>query len=182
MKLVYFNILILLVYFYGQVCSKPTVRNETIQNKHGNSTERLLKSRICYNDGDCSAHEQCRDRVCICVDGWVTQNEKKPCSYEQKSKWTAFLLSLFVGSFGADWFYLSRSTAKYIVAGVFKILVSCGCCCSMLAAGCGKESSIGAFFRCLRVLAGIASSIWWLTDWIRILAGSFPDGNGIALK
>ena len=28
----------------------------------------------------------------------------------------------------------------------------------------------------------IIIGIWWLVDWIRILADSFPDGNGIPLR
>jgi TM2 domain-containing membrane protein YozV len=71
-----------------------------------------------------------------------------PCAYKGKSKLTAFLISFFVGSFGADWFYLASGDAGYIVAGVFKLLTF-GCC-----------------------------GIWALVDWIRILANGFPDGAG----
>jgi len=71
---------------------------------------------------------------------------------EKYSKLAAFLISLLVGGLGADWFYLSAGSAGYIVAGVFKLL-TCG--------GLG---------------------IWWLVDWIRVLADTFPDGNGLALK
>ena len=34
-----------------------------------------------------------------------------------KDKLTAFLLSLFLGGLGADWFYLSLGNAVYIIAG-----------------------------------------------------------------
>ena len=39
-----------------------------------------------------------------------------------KSKWVAFILSLLLGEFGADWFFLSNGDARYIVAGIFKLL------------------------------------------------------------
>ena len=39
-----------------------------------------------------------------------------------KSKWVAFILSLLLGEFGADWFFLSNGDAGYIVAGIFKLL------------------------------------------------------------
>jgi len=74
------------------------------------------------------------------------------CNYKQKSQLTAFLVSFFVGWTGADWFYLSDGTAGYVVAGVFKLIT----------------------------LGGVG--IWWLVDWIRVLAEDFDDGNGVALK
>ena len=39
-----------------------------------------------------------------------------------KSKLAAFLISLFLGELGVDWFYLSGGGAGYIVAGIFKLL------------------------------------------------------------
>ena len=70
------------------------------------------------------------------------------CNYAQTSKTEAFLVSFFVGELGVDWFILAKGNSGYIVAGVFKLLTF-----GMLG-------------------------IWWLVDWIRILAGSFYDGNG----
>lgn len=75
-----------------------------------------------------------------------------PCDYKQKSKLKAFLLSFFVGGFGTDWFYLADNNRGYIAAGVFKLL------------------TLGGFL------------VWWLVDWIRILADDFPDGNAVALS
>ena len=71
--------------------------------------------------------------------------------YPPKSKLVAFLLSFFLGEWGADWFYLSAGSSDYICLGVLK-LFTCG--------GCG---------------------IWWLIDWIRVLADIFPDGQGRTL-
>ena len=73
------------------------------------------------------------------------------CSYKGKSKLAAFLLSFFVGGLGVDWFYLSAGDAGYIVAGIFKLITFGGL------------------------------GIWWLVDWIRILADGFSDGNGMDL-
>ncbi|KAI8815101.1 hypothetical protein BJ742DRAFT_782339 [Cladochytrium replicatum] len=85
---------------------------------------------------------------CICQKNWKDDG-RSACSYEQTSKLTAFLVSLFVGPLGVDWFLLSKGKASYIVAGVFKLLTG------------------GGF------------GTWWLVDWIRILLDSFPDGNGV---
>lgn len=47
--------------------------------------------------------------TCVCKIGYTTfGTDGKYCNYEQKEKLTAFLLSFFIGSTGADWFYLSR--------------------------------------------------------------------------
>jgi len=70
---------------------------------------------------------------------------------EGYSKRDTFLVSFFVGWTGADWFYLSAGSFAYIVGGVFKLL------------------TIGG------------ALIWWLVDWIRVLADAFPDGNGMPL-
>ncbi|CAF1284604.1 unnamed protein product [Rotaria sp. Silwood1] len=90
--------------------------------------------------------------VCMCNRGWTfSRDGLERCTYQQKSKLAAFLLSFFTGGFGADWFYLSVGNGGYIAAGVFKLLT----------------------------LGGLG--IWWLVDWIRILTNSFLDGQGIAL-
>ncbi|KAI8804997.1 hypothetical protein BJ742DRAFT_741721 [Cladochytrium replicatum] len=101
------------------------------------------------NHGECASFNQTTN-YCVCDKNWKTNNGT-PCSYEQTSKLVAFLVSLFVGELGVDWFILAKGNAGYIVAGVFKLLTGGG------------------------------AGIWWLVDWIRILAGSFPDGNGVPI-
>jgi hypothetical protein len=95
---------------------------------------------------------QCQDYVCVCNPGWITWKNGDECSYKQKTKLEALLLSLFVGGLGVDWFILARGNAGYIVAGVFKLLTA------------------GGF------------GIWWIVDWARILADVFNDGNGAPLQ
>ena len=73
------------------------------------------------------------------------------CGYRAKSKLAAFLVSFLAGGLGIDWFYLSDGDAGYIIAGIVKLITGGGL------------------------------GIWWLVDWIRILADGFPDGNAMAL-
>ena len=106
---------------------------------------------FCSADRDCAApNGQCLSNECVCSRGFVIV-DRTGCTYEQKSKLTAFLLSFFVGFFGVDWFYLSVDNWVYILLGVLKLL-TCG--------GLG---------------------IWWIVDWIRLLANAFLDGNGVPL-
>ena len=79
------------------------------------------------------------------------QQQPNPVESPLKSKLVAFLLSLFIGAYGADWFYLSAGNSNYIFLGVLKLLTCGGC------------------------------YVWWLVDWIRVLADTFPDGQGRAL-
>ena len=115
----------------------------------------IKSSDYCTSNIEC-VHGVCdRNRtfpLCICDRGWVLSRDGSDvCIYQQKSKLAAFLLSFFIGGFGADWFYLSVGNGGYIVAGVFKLLT----------------------------LGGVG--IWWLVDWIRILTNAFLDGQGVAL-
>ncbi|UJR24666.1 hypothetical protein I4U23_006039 [Adineta vaga] len=115
-------------------------------------TQNISLKLICSNDINCgSPNGQCILNECICTKGWII-NDQSGCTYQQKSKLTAFLLSFFLGFFGIDWFYLSVSNVFYIIAGIIKLI------------------TLGGF------------GIWWIVDWIRLLANGFQDGNGISLQ
>ena len=103
----------------------------------------------------------------------------------QKSKLAAFLLSFFLGGFGADWFYLSRGVASYIIVGIVKmlLLISQVRCSYTTEEGseleCGLE--INCFGRYGRLVRFCSIFIWWVVDWMRILDNNFPDGIGMKL-
>merc|ERR1711890_11145 len=89
----------------------------------------------------------------VCDQGWITwpKHSETPCNYRATKKLSAFLVSFLFGGIGADWFYLSGGSAGYIIAGIIKLLTGGGL------------------------------GIWYLIDWIRVLADSFPDGSGAPL-
>ena len=129
-----------------------------------------------------------------------------------KQQLTAFLLSFFLGGFGADWFYLAQGSTAYIAVGVTKLLlcmwplVLCCCiCCSACFVGalrgagvqerrteiqrnfkysaqnkCGNILGCLIYLLCMTVfiILFFGPLIWWIVDFVRILAGTFPDGNG----
>lgn len=113
------------------------------------------------------------------------QDKTINCSYKQRSKTATVLISIYFGTFGVDWFYLSRGNSIYIVVGICKLLISCGCLTGwpILALGARKLSSrtirIGYI---LSTWLTLLSLLWWIIDWTRILANKFPDGNNIELK
>ena len=103
---------------------------------------------------------------------------------EKRSKLAAFLLSFFLGGFGADWFYLSRGDFVYIMVGIIKLLLigQAGfCCCSLKFEifSCNER-----MMKCLgpcRWILSLATLLWWVVDWIRVLTDNFPDGNMMGL-
>merc|ERR1719431_778631 len=101
----------------------------------------------------------------------------------KRSKLATFLLSFFLGGFGADWFYLSRGVFSYIMVGIVKLLLikfKCCCCSISFTSGEGYEISCCDSCCCGR-LVSFGIFIWWVVDWIRILTDNFPDGNGTEL-
>merc|ERR1712025_787896 len=108
----------------------------------------------------------------------IKAERKNQFAYEAKSKLVAFLLSFFLGGLGIDWFYLSIGTAGYICAGIAKIIfvvITPICGKAMMSSGDGMAVCGGC---CLCIMPGL---VWCLADWIRILTGAFPDGNGMEL-
>jgi len=107
------------------------------------------------------------------------------CSYEQRSKTTAVLISIYFGIFGVDWFYLSRGNSLYIIVGLLKLFISFSCCICwpLLTIGAHRVSKLMLMFG---YIGGISFSLiclfWWIIDWARILANKFPDGHGVELK
>lgn len=55
------------------------------------------------------------------------------------------------------------------------------CVCAFL-----KQNKLQVCFRmtmgAILALSSLIIMIWWFVDWIRVLADSFPDGNGVPLK
>ena len=98
-----------------------------------------------------------------------------------RSKLVAFLLSLFLGGFGVDWFYLSIGNFVYIVVGIIKLLlISSGglCCCVVSCDFFGVKEKCSAMMGPCRAVFAIALFVWWVVDWVRILLDSFDDGLG----
>jgi hypothetical protein len=147
-------------------------------------------STICFTDADCNGHGRCiNTSVCICDQGWTAYSNmvgrNSSCLYEQRWKLIVFLLSFFVGTLGVDWFYLSRGNAGYIVAGVFKLLIGCGCCVGWPLTAIGAKRGSGAVMiigQVANAVFALGALAWYIADWARILADKFPDGNGVGLK
>ncbi len=147
-------------------------------------------SNICFNKTNCNKNERYINMTpCIYDHDWKkyenTMRTNDNCLYKQRSKTTAVLISIYFGIFGVDWFYLSRGNSGYIVVGICKLLISCGCCSGwpLLTFGTRRLSAIMIMIGYMvSILFSLMSLGWWVIDWARILANKFPDGNGCELK
>lgn len=140
--------------------------------------------RWCSSDMECG-NGFCQAYMCQCYRGYISWRYMEVCNYEQRTKSTAFLLSFFVGIFGVDWFVLSRGNAGYIVAGFIKLIISLGCIIAwpaLITNISRKDTNLPVIVKTVGVLLSLISFIWWLTDWIRVLADVFYDGNRAPLK
>jgi len=136
------------------------------------------------SDSDCGLGF-CRAYMCQCYPGYISWYYMEPCTYEQRKKLTAFLVSFFVGELGIDWFLLSRGNGGYIVAGIIKLLISSGCFIGWPIVIASREEKFRKQITIgtgISIVLTIISLIWWLIDWIRILANVFPDGHGAPLQ
>ena len=117
-----------------------------------------------------------------CLAGPVERLHETPANNDNsRSKLVAFLLSLFLGGFGVDWFYLSIGNFVYIVVGIIKLLlISSGglCCCVVSCDFFGVKEKCSAMMGPCRAVFAIALFVWWVVDWVRILLDSFDDGLG----
>ena len=117
-----------------------------------------------------------------CLAGPVERLHETPANNDNsRSKLVAFLISLLLGGFGIDWFYLSLGNVIYIIVGIIKLLLisSSGlCCCVVSYDFCKIREKFDKFMGPLRCVFGMALFVWWVVDWVRIFLDSFEDGLG----
>jgi hypothetical protein len=140
----------------------------------------------CTTDANCN-QGTCKNSLCRCANGYISYNNTV-CSYQQKQQLTAFCLSFLIGSVGADWFYLSCGNGGYIAGGIFKLLsgiigILAPCCMCGFGFLRSDKAKVGGFLAVLIccAISALMQSCWWLADWIRIIVGTFKDGNGQSL-
>jgi hypothetical protein len=134
----------------------------------------------CHFDYQCG-HGVCKSRLdrqgqnttyCDCDTEYATEDSNDPCSYHRKSRGVALLLSILQvpAIVGAYWFYLAAGKGGYIFAGVLQIFLIWGAAFFICCGDGGR--AIGSFLLVYGVLMVEIA-------WIVIVAGGFPDGNGV---
>lgn len=102
---------------------------------------------------------------CLCDKKYACSgnNGSETCSYKRKSRVKAFLLSFFLGGFGADRFYL-----LYGGIGALKLVLGLISCCMCIPMFLLAKSGAAIPLRILQGLLGLALFGWWLADVIMI--------------
>ena len=131
-KLGYFLLMIELI---TSITCKNLNSSHIWHNSTISSNLTALVGTTCQTSSDCLFREGCHEGIC----------------YTLKSQIDTFLAAFFGGFFGADWFYLSRGRAQFIIAGIFKLFT----------------------------LGGIG--VWWLADWIIVASNGCSDAFGLPL-
>lgn len=128
----------------------------------------------CNYNGFCGTHNQCR-----CFSNYVTHDSATGCNYHQKSRLTAFLLELFLGEFGAGWFFLGRIDFAVLILVLTVVLA----CCFKPAYYSMKESNENgmAVAACLACGVGLTIFALWLHGMIMTGTGLATDSNGVAV-
>jgi hypothetical protein len=143
--------------------STSSVTSSVISTSNPSGSALEVLGDQCVFDYDCN-HGECKliktranpngTWTCECDKGYATHGEVMFCSHKQRKQVTAFLLSFFLGEFGADWFYIGNKDPTYDGLGVLKLFT----------------------------LGGLG--IWWIADFVRIAVSNcnFQDPSGVCLE
>eukprot|EP01117_Protostelium_nocturnum_P004601 TRINITY_DN1661_c0_g1_i2.p1 TRINITY_DN1661_c0_g1~~TRINITY_DN1661_c0_g1_i2.p1 ORF type:complete len:126 (-),score=18.99 TRINITY_DN1661_c0_g1_i2:185-562(-) len=116
---------------------------------------------------------------CICYDEFAGSD----CSHHKKSKIRALLLSLFIGYFGADQFYLGSVEKGVAKLMLFLSICILPCCLGwmLLCIPSNRYGTITIPTVVLVLFIILAGFGWWLADWIMIATGEMKDSEGYSL-
>lgn len=149
----------------------------------------------CENSNDCSGNGSCNIQTgkCSCTDSFETYADvassapSLQCNYEKKEQLTAFLLSLFLGIFGAEHFYLGNTDR-----GITKLCFSLFCFIGniiifSISRCCGKDKQyliefVGRYEAIYLGCGFVFMLLWFIQDLILIGTLGVTDVNGIPLK
>lgn len=133
----------------------------------------------------CSGHGTCMPNgECVCFDGYTDYNSKDDCNYERKSAFAPFLFEIFLGGFGAGWFYIGN-IAMGVGQLVYFIPGACIIACVLVTLGVSKDelngpgAICGCSLGCGWFMGLLVFYIWSL---VIIATGQISDENGISYK
>jgi hypothetical protein len=177
-------ILMLLIGICIPIQALPILQKYNFTIDHISNTNEfslLTNPSLCITDNNCPKNSWCNKNQCECDKGWLTLSNNHQCKYKQMSKFSTFIVSLFFGGVGTDWYILSRKNSLYILTGVLKFLVSIAGIIWIGVAHMSKNDRSKIPANCLGISLSFISISWWIIDCIRILSNRFLDGNGVLL-
>lgn len=139
----------------------------------------------CAAASDCSFRGLCEPRLsngtCLCFDGFATLDGEAPCGHTQRSQATAFMLTIFFGWSGADYFYIGHTDMAagkivYYIGGAVLILI---------IRAARKSDEDVADNKCLglvQIAWKIGALVWYIYDIIGFATCHEVDGHGVPLQ
>lgn len=139
----------------------------------------------CKDNSSCSFNGHCINSThCICNELYTTvlnsTTQNFQCNYNQRSKQTAFLISLFLGPTGMEHLYIGN----YSLAILKLIIPFCLIILGTIVFIFGKKKEnlkaviLGKVFE---FSATIIIIIWWVIDLVLIACNIYNDENNISL-
>ena len=183
-----FQFICITILFYTSSSSKSTKRfSNTKYTLQANSNNTSQFNSVCVNNSSCSNNGYCLNSThCKCLEGYTTlkNQEQNPdfyqCSYYQKNKKIAFLLSFFLGPLSFDHFYLGNNTLGYCKLFIPCFFIILGV--SIFIMGKTKASANAKVIgKSIEFIATILIIFWWLIDWILILSNYYTDLNNVKI-
>ena len=155
------------------------------QDANNNNNNNNNNGGCSNTDIDCNGHGTCNyyTSSCKCDIGYTTHNslDGTECNYKQKYQMNAFLLSLFLGEFGAGRFYVG----DYVLGTIKLLLIFIGCCiaCIAMMTGAGTESGACMILGyCVLFCSACGLGVWCFVDIILFAINLIPDENGVQLS
>ena len=142
-----------------------------------------VSAQTCNSTEDCSNNGLCSNNQCNCLSEYITHESIIGCNYHQKSRLTSFMLELFLGEFGADWFYLAR---KEFTVPVIVFTLFLACCVAPYYKTLRKEHYDDDTLKmgctmCLYLLILLTVLGFWLHGVIVIGIETAKDSNGVSI-
>ena len=146
----------------------------------------IRNNKTCTNsDLFCNGHGICIDYStgCKCDIGYTTYNSLNgtQCNYKQKYQMNAFLLSLFLGEFGAGRFYVG----DYVLGAIKLCLIFIGCCiacCFIMGSYAAENGVLMVIGYCGLFCSACGLGVWFIVDIILFAINDIPDQNGVELS
>lgn len=139
----------------------------------------------CNNTADCNFNGECYNNVCHCDTNYATLDPTAPCDYTRKSQWASFFLALFLGEFGAGFFYVGNITYGMLSWMPMFVLIPVCCMACFGALHMDFDGGCAACFGFLGIAVAFGMALfglaWYIYQIVVMAQNSMNDSNGIAL-
>jgi hypothetical protein len=132
----------------------------------------------CTNKIDCNNMGECSMNKCICNECWIDfEITVKQCNYKQKKQSIVIILSIILGLFGIDHFYIGNYILAILKLLLFSIFI-------IMYKNIPDKNDISNSKKkrlIPTVILGLMVFIWYINDIILFSQNKYTDINNILL-